>query len=96
MHTQFDASDPLTFDGLVTVSSLTPGKFYRLHSTALNALGESEASIEVIFAAASLAVKPASIMRHSSTNRDQLVIEWAVEADATIPVTGYRIEADLT
>ena len=58
--TSLDATDP-TFTGQVSVTSLTPGLIYRFYSTAINAVGESNQSKEVLFAAAPLVPKPASI-----------------------------------
>ena len=78
------------------MTGLTPGLFYRFYSTAVNILGESDTSNEVIFAAALLPEKPAQIYRHSSTTRDVLVIAWSVEPDNDLPVTGYSVEADMT
>ena len=78
------------------MTGLTPSLTYRLYATAVNAIGESDKSNEVLFSAASLPSKPAQIYRHQSTTRDVLVIAWNVEPDNDLPVTGYSIEADLT
>ena len=49
-----------------------------------------------MFAAATLVPKPATIRRNEDTTRTSLEIEWDVEPDNEILVTGYVVEADLT
>ena len=91
-----DATDP-AFNGQVSVTDLTPGLVYRFYSTAVNSVGESDESKEGQFAAAPLVSKPAPIRRNDeTTTRTKLDIEWDVEPDNELLVTGYVIEADLT
>ena len=78
------------------MNGLTPGNTYRFYSTAVNSLGDSEGSKEVLFAAAPLVSKPEPIRRHADSGRESLIIEWDVEPDNELPVTGYIVEADLT
>ena len=67
-HGTIDATDP-AFTGIFSVTGLTPGLTYRFYSTSENLIGESDQSVEVLFAAASLVAKPAAIRRHSDTSR---------------------------
>ena len=69
---------------------------YRYYTTAVNAVGESDPSGEVLFAAIALPVKPAPIRRNAEATRSQLIVEWNVEPDTDMPITGYVVEADLT
>ena len=67
-YKSLDVTESL-FDGQVLVTGLTPGLTYRFYSTAVNMIGESDQSIEVLFSAASLVNKPATIRKHTDSNR---------------------------
>lgn len=95
MFSELDATDE-SFTGLVTIDGLNAGNIYRFTSTAINLIDESDDSFEVLFAAVSLPAKPAPIRRSTDSTRSVLVIEWDVEVDSELPITGYMVEADLT
>ena len=80
----------------MNVSNLIHGYVYRYHATAVNTIGESDASTEFLFAALPLPDKPAPVRRYSISTRSELTIEWDVEPDGMLPITGYLVEADLT
>ena len=74
---------------------MTPGSKYGFYTTASNSIGESDRSQEVRFAAAERPGKPSSIRRHPDTSMTQLKVEWDVELDNDVPITGYILEADI-
>jgi len=64
-------------------------------ATAINAHGESAYSQEVRAAVGALPGQPAQLRRSSLlSTRTQLAIEWSVEPDTEVPITGYILEWD--
>lgn len=84
-----------TYEVTQATEGITSGEKYRFVTTATNAHGESLPSKEVRPAVGHLPAKPAQLRRSTLlSTRTQLAIEWSVEPDTEIPITGYVLEWD--
>jgi hypothetical protein len=93
-NTRYDGSSS-TFVVDIPNDSLTAGEKYRFVTTATNDQGESSYSQEVRAAVSDLPAKPAGLTRSTTlSTRTQLQINWAVEPDTQVPITGYILEWD--
>ena len=77
------------------VTNVIAASKYRFVATALNSIGESTGSAEARFAAASLPAKPGVILRGAGSTENQLQVEWNIEPDNEILISGYTLEVDL-
>lgn len=93
-----DMEEVLDYDGVSTTyqaTSLSSGTKYRFSVTAVNAIGESDHSKEVRFAAASLPNKPATLIHGTASTSTQIKLEWADEDSTNVyvtPITGYLVQ----
>ena len=77
------------------VEGVVSGEKYRFVTTATNVHGESARSPEVRPAVGALPATPSQLTRSLTlSTRTQLTIEWAIEPDTEIPITGYALEWD--
>jgi hypothetical protein len=77
------------------VEGVVSGEKYRFVTTATNIHGESARSQEVRPAVGALPAVPSQLTRSLLlSTRTQLTIEWAIEPDTEIPITGYALEWD--
>ena len=77
------------------VEGISGGERYRFVTTATNVHGESLPSQEVRAAVGAPPGQPAQLQRSMGlSTRTQLAVEWAVEPDTEIPITGYVLEWD--
>jgi large repetitive protein len=89
------------YDGLAETYTLTAadgiasGERYRVVTTAWNVHGESPQSQEAWAAAGAAPAQPAPLRRAAAlSTRTQIVVEWSVEPDTELPVSGYVLEWD--
>lgn len=77
------------------VEGVVSGEKYRFVTTATNVHGESARSAEVRPAVGALPATPSQLTRSLAlSTRTQLTIEWGIEPDTEIPITGYALEWD--
>jgi hypothetical protein len=84
-----------TYEVTGAVEYVVSGEKYRFVATAVNAHGESTPSPEVRAAVGRRPSEPAQLRRSTLlSTRNQLSIEWSIEPDTEIPITGYVLEWD--
>ena len=80
---------------LSAADGIASGERYRIVTTAWNVHGESPQSREAWAAAGSAPAQPARLRRAAAlSTRTQIVVEWSVEPDTELPITGYVLEWD--
>lgn len=95
LNSEFTAIQTLTDSFEFTATGLTAGLLYHFKTTASNWIGESDFSFEAAFYAAEVPAKPQGLLKGENSSRSQIELNWPVEEDSSIAVTGYILECDV-